>query len=430
MEAGGDRSKRDGWRCVAARRLVRLALGVLWSALGGLASAQSQPPRTLEHPAPPATAAAGRRLALVVGIDSYPRSPLLNARNDARAMAATLRDLGFTVTQLEDATRNQMVATLAAFSDQLRPDDVGFLFYAGHGLQIDGENYLVPADFDGTSATAARLGTLPVGELQAALSRARVSVLVLDACRNNPFASTRGGRGLAPMEARGSLVAFATGAGQTASDNPAAGNGLFTQQLLTTLREPNLPLRDVFYRVRQRVYDTTNGQQFPALYDGLLGDVVLRLDPGAAPPVAAAAAFAPPPAVVLPAVQTPSMANSFALEHQTGVLTIKEVHPGQLTAAGGRVQWAEVQQVGPRPASLDKKIKYTANSAVDDFNVACTGVKRAKEFFAMVEVRTDKRTYRFFLPTGSMEGKSYEESVRTARAIAANIRAACPGAKD
>lgn len=405
---------------------ARVPLCVLWSVLGGLAHAQSQPPRAFEHPTP---GPAGRRLALVVGIDSYPRSPLLNARNDARAMAATLRDLGFTVTMLEDASRNQMVTTLATFSDMLRPDDVGFLFYAGHGLQIDGENYLVPADFDATSATAARLGTLPVGELQAALSRARVSVLVLDACRNNPFASTRGGRGLAAMEARGSLVAFATGAGQTASDNPAAGNGLFTQQLLATLREPNLPLRDVFYRVRQRVYDATNGQQFPALYDGLLGDVVLRPGPGAAPPVAAAA-FAPPPVAVLPAVPTPSMANSFALEHQTGAIVIKEVHPGQLTAAGGRVQWSEAQQVGPRPPKLHEKIKYTANAAVDDFNVACTGIERAKEFYGMVEVRTDKRTYRFFLPSGSTEGMKDEEVVRTARAIAANIRAACPGVKD
>jgi hypothetical protein len=414
--------------------VARVPLFVLWSALGGLAHAQSQPPRAFEHPEP---AAAGRRLALVVGIDSYPRSPLLNARNDARAMAETLRDLGFTVTLLEDASRNQMVTTLATFSDMLRPDDVGFLFYAGHGLQIDGENYLVPADFDATSATAARLGTLPVGELQAALSRARVSVLVLDACRNNPFASTRGGRGLAAMEARGSLVAFATGAGQTASDNPAAGNGLFTQKLLTTLREPNLPLRDVFYRVRQRVYDATNGQQFPALYDGLLGDVVLRPGPGTMPSLAASAvsaapvpvsAGAPPPAVVMPAVQSPS--TSFALEHQTGAIVIKEVHPGQLTAAGGRVQWAEAQQVGVRPPKLHEKIKYTANAAVDDFNVACTGIERAKEYYGMVEVRTDKRTYRFFLPTGSMEGKSDDEVVRTARAIAAHIRAACPGVKD
>jgi hypothetical protein len=124
------------------------------------------------------------------------------------------------------------------------------------------------------------------------------------------------------------------------------------------------------------------------------------------------------------------MATGFQLEHQTGTVFIKEVHPGQLTAAGGRVQWSEAQQVGPRPPKLHEKIKYTAAPTADDFNVTCAGLERAKEFYGMVEVRTDKRTYRFFLPTARTEGMSEEELVRTARGIAANIRAACPGAKD
>jgi len=392
------------------------------------ARAQSAPPRAFEHPQPGADAAGGRRLALLVGIDSYPQSPLLNARNDARAMATTLRELGFTVTLLEDVGRTQMVSTVAAFSDALRPEDVAFFFYAGHGLQVDGENYLVPGDFNGASPTAVRLGTLPVSELQAALGRARVSVLVLDACRNNPFANMRsGGRGLAPMEARGSLVAFATGAGQTASDNPGTGNGLFTQQLLASLREPNLPLREVFYRARQRVHDATNGQQFPALYDGLLGDVVLRPGPGAAPPPVAqvsSAIVAPPPSAAFSAAPMP---GSFELEHQTGAMIIKEVHPGVLSARGGRVQWAESQQVGERPPKLHPKIKYTAAASNDDFNLACAQVVRAKEYYGMVEVRTNSRTYRFFLPSNSTEGMGDKEQIRAAKAIAETIRAACPG---
>jgi hypothetical protein len=110
-------------------------------------------------------------------------------------------------------------------------------------------------------------------------------MVVLDACRNNPYANQRGANGLAVMEARGSLIAFATGAGQTSSDNPGAANGLFTQELLRVLREPNLTAREAFFRVRQRVYNATNGRQFPAVYDGLLGDFVFRplAGSGAAP---------------------------------------------------------------------------------------------------------------------------------------------------
>jgi hypothetical protein len=328
--------------------------GTLAALIGvvSLVHAQPQPPRDL-------TLAGGRRVALVIGIDNYPRSPLLNARNDARAMASSLRELGFTVTLLEDITRNQMVGRVSEFSEALRPDDVAFFFYAGHGVQLEGENYLVPADFDGSSSTAARLNTLPVGELQSALGRAKVSVIVLDACRNNPFGNARsGGRGLAPVEARGNIIAFATGAGQTASDNPAAGNGLFTEQLLATLREPNLPLRDIFYRVRQRVYQVTNGQQFPAVYDGLLGEIVLRPDPtaGPVPPVAAASAVsaAPPPAALAAPLASAPTAPGYPFIHQGRSGLTGVTHTGVLTVTPGRVQWAE-----------------SPGNAKDDFSVSC-----------------------------------------------------------
>ena len=388
-----------------------------------LGHAQSQPPRDLLP--------AGRRLALVVGIDSYPRSPLLNARNDARAMAATLRELGFTVTLLEDISRTQMVTSMSAFSESLQAQDVAFFFYAGHGLQVDGENYLVPADFDGSSPTAVRLNTLPVGEIQAALGRAKVSVLVLDACRNNPFANTRsGGRGLAPMEARGNIIAFATGAGQTSSDNPAAGNGLFTQQLLSTLREPNLPLREIFYRVRQRVYDASNGQQFPAVYDGLLGEVVLRTDASgaSAPPAVVAAAPsptrpAPPaPAGTSPAPSVPSD-TSFELLHGSTGLTLS-FHPGRLTVTRGRLKWSE-----------------DAASKKDDFNVVCGSVseildapkygggapwkQKGLEYAGNSTIRVNNRTYVFWV----VLDERTDQTRPTPTAVFDAIRAACPAVK-
>lgn len=375
-------------------------------------SAQPQPPRDL-------TLASGRRVALVIGIDNYPRSPLLNARNDARAMASSLRELGFTVTLLEDITRSQMVGSVSAFSEALQPDDVAFFFYAGHGVQLEGENYLVPADFDGASSTAARLNTLPVGELQSALGRAKVSVIVLDACRNNPFANARsGGRGLAPIEARGNIIAFATGAGQTASDNSAAGNGLFTEQLLATLREPNLPLRDIFYRVRQRVYQATNGQQFPAVYDGLLGEIVLRPDPtaGPVPPVAVAPniSAAPPAAAPAPPAASAPTAPIYPFIHQGRSGLTGVIHTGVLTVTPGRVQWAE-----------------SPGNAKDDFSVSCAelGEISSKSRYSntpetSVYLRVKNRNFDLFLP---------DEAPNQVRPLPSKvveaIKTACPAVK-
>jgi hypothetical protein len=258
--------------------------------------------------------ASDRRLALVIGNDAYPRSPLVNARNDARAMGSALRDLGFTVTSLENGTRQQTTGAIARFEAGLTASDVAFFFYAGHGLQVDGENFLVPVDFAGDSATAVRLNALSVSELQNAIGKAKVSIVVLDACRNNPFLASRGGgAGLAPVEARGNLIAFATGAGQTASDS-GGGNGLFTQQLLGLIRQPDLSIRDVFFRVRQKVYEASGGKQFPAVYDGLLGDITLRTGtvaasapPAGAKPTGGAKPTAKPAAATAsPAARTPA----------------------------------------------------------------------------------------------------------------------------
>jgi hypothetical protein len=227
-----------------------------------------------------------RRVALVVGNDSYSGAAALhNGRNDARGVGTALRELGFAVTVLEDASQATMGRALAALSDSVGPDDVAFFYFAGHGIQDGGENFLIPTDYSGNSTAAVRFGAVSVTQIQAVLSKARVSMVVLDACRNNPYANQRGANGLAVMEARGSLIAFATGAGQTSSDNPGAANGLFTQELLRVLREPNLTAREAFFRVRQRVYNATNGRQFPAVYDGLLGDFVFRplAGSGAAP---------------------------------------------------------------------------------------------------------------------------------------------------
>lgn len=271
-------------RASRVRRIGQLAaIGLL--ILQPLAFAQA--PRRLppsQTPAPPA-----RRLALVVGNDTYEGAPLRNARNDARAMTRALRELGFDVTALEDTTRSVLVSALLAFGRGLTATDLALVYYAGHGVHVEGENYLIPIDFRGRNEDAVRVDALAVGEVTRALGRARVAVLVLDACRSNPFTGARdAGRGLAQVEARGTLVLFAAGAGQTAEDSADDANGVFTGELVRALGEPGLGLRDIAVRVRQRVLARTNGRQFPAFYDALEDDVVLR--PGAVSGTASRAA--------------------------------------------------------------------------------------------------------------------------------------------
>jgi hypothetical protein len=272
--------------------VIRLLLSLVLVAtpyLSGVCPSQASNVAAQGRTSPPVS----RKVALIVGNDSYATMPLQNARRDARAIEAELRALGFEAVLIEDADGAAFKKHLEAFSDQLRPDDVAFFFYAGHGVQVEGENYLLPVDYSGSSGKGAVLQGVSATRIQSWLATARVSLLVLDACRNNPYGQSRGGAaGLAPMEARGSLIAFATGAGQTASDNPSGGQGRFTGVLLDVLREPGLSIRDVFFRVRQRVHEISGGEQFPAVYDSLLGDVVLR--PSAV--ASAAPAEAPSPA--------------------------------------------------------------------------------------------------------------------------------------
>src|SRR4029079_14936417 len=141
------------------------------------------------------------RRALVVGNDDYGGSRLANAVNDARAMKAALEDAGCSVTLIENATRQALATGIAAFSREIGRDDVSLFYFAGHGVQVDGENFLIPTDFHGASTADVRFNAIKVAEIQQLMEKSRVSLIVLDACRNNPFAGARGAGGLAPMEA-------------------------------------------------------------------------------------------------------------------------------------------------------------------------------------------------------------------------------------
>ena len=208
------------------------------------------------------------RVALVIGNSAYPGAPLLNPGNDAKAMAATLKEMGFQVIEARDATRAQMTEAIARTRDVLKGrSGVGMFYYAGHGLQLDWRNYMVPVDARLSGAADLPGQTVDVTQVIEAFKAAgnRMNIVVLDACRDNPFAGTAVHKGLAQMDAPpGTLLAYATAPGNVAEDgSTTSANGLYTQHLVHELKQPNARIEDVFKRVRFQVRRESQGRQIP-----------------------------------------------------------------------------------------------------------------------------------------------------------------------
>lgn len=359
---------------------------------------------------------AGRRIALVIGNDRYSGPMVLqNARRDATAIAGELRGLGFQTTLVQDATRQQFDDALERFAGALAAADVALFYYAGHGVQVKNENYLIPVDYAGNSEDGVVLRGVGATKIQTMIARARVSILVLDACRNNPYAGARSaGGGLAPpIEAVGTLVAFATGAGQVASDNPGGTQGTFTGALLEALRVPGLSIQDVFKRARQQVYSVTNGRQWPALYDNLIGDIILRpLAPGDTPPAPPAtkpivnAPPAPPASRGRGAGTTaaPSVVPSPAPAWMVG--DFRGVNPGtksnvEITVHADGTITGFVDAGGPRATPVQYVWIASTNQMVDPTGAYIFDVERTENAFRTRQVGAAANTVnyrRMYLP--------------------------------
>jgi hypothetical protein len=207
------------------------------------------------------------RTALVIGNGNYGNAPLPNPANDAGAIGERLGRLGFKVTTLIDAKREAMRNAAADYGEQLaRHKGVGLFYFAGHGLQLSWRNFLVPVDANLARADDVVLQTLDLRQLFDRLGRAgnAMNVIILDACRDNPFGSElKTGKGLSQMDAPiGTLLAYATSPGNVASDG-AGANGLYTEHLLREIHAPEARIEDVFKRVRLGVRRASNGQQIP-----------------------------------------------------------------------------------------------------------------------------------------------------------------------
>ena len=255
------------------------AIGVLAALLVGVS-----------HPA-----LAEKRVALVIGNNAYQNVPALKkAVNDSHTVGDSLKQLGFTVVSGENLTRRAMSEQLLAFDRMLDRGDVAFFFFAGHGFEIKGENYLLPTDVPAATDGQEELVRDASFPAQRVIDRlqargVRTAILVLDACRNNPFerSGTRavaGNGGLAPMTpAEGVFVVFSAGAKQTAldrlSDDDASPNSVFTRFFTKELATPGLTLVQVAKRTQsdvRQIAASVRHDQTPAYYDQIVGDVVLN----------------------------------------------------------------------------------------------------------------------------------------------------------
>ena len=263
------------------------------------AAAPAKPAGAASPPPPPAAeqrqrAETSRRVALVIGNGAYARvRPLPNPTNDARAMAKSLRDIGFVVTEGTDLDRAAMQATIRDFLRDAARSQVAVVYYAGHGVQIDGRNYLVPVDIQFQAGNGMTDAMMDMDTIMAGLDdQVRTNILILDACRNNPMApklasagparDIEAGSGLAAPATlsagstlgAGTLIAFATAPGQVALDGEGA-NSPFSAALTRHIGTPGLEVQQMLTRVRAEVVAATKGKQVPWSNSSLLGEVYL-----------------------------------------------------------------------------------------------------------------------------------------------------------
>ncbi|MBM3224517.1 MAG: caspase family protein, partial [Candidatus Tectomicrobia bacterium] len=217
------------------------------------------------------------RLALLIGNAAYDTAPLRNPVNDVRSMTATLRALGFTVNALENAPLNKMKQAIDDFGEALRRGGgVGLFYFSGHGMQVKGRNFIIPIGAQVKGERDIEYESVDVGRVLGKMEDAgnRVNLVILDACRDNPFARSfrSAAAGLASMDAAsGTFVAYATAPGRTADDG-SGSNGLYTEQLIRYMKLPGLKVEDVFKRVRVDVEQQSSGKQVPWESSSLKGD--------------------------------------------------------------------------------------------------------------------------------------------------------------
>jgi len=282
QDTSEEQAKQKQAEFEAQRKATELALAEAEQAKRKQAELEAQLAAVQQAQVKPTVSAVtqGKRVALVIGNAKYKFNPLNNPVNDATDMAASLRSVGFDVIEVKDATLKQMRAATRQFADKLEVSDVGLVYYSGHGIEVKGKNYLIPVNADirreyevvDQAFDASNL--LRMMESLQSGTKKRVNILIVDACRNNdlPKSWRSTNNGLARMDApAGSFISFATAPGQVAADGQGR-NSPYTKHLLQALKQPNVPIEQVFKQVRRKVMAETSGEQVPWENSSLVGD--------------------------------------------------------------------------------------------------------------------------------------------------------------
>jgi hypothetical protein len=226
-------------------------------------------------------AGAANRIALVIGNSNYKSAPLKNPVNDAKDMAAILKYFGFEVTLKLDIDHRIMEKSIRNFGKKLLNGGIGLFYYAGHGTQVKGHNYLIPINSEIESEADVKFETVDAGLILGKMEDAQndLNIIILDACRNNPFARSfrSPSLGLARMDApKGSLIAYSTAPGSVAADGDNR-NGIYTKYLLENMKRPGLKIEEILKNVRVAVVSETSSKQIPWESSSLMGDFYFNI---------------------------------------------------------------------------------------------------------------------------------------------------------
>ncbi len=239
-----------------------------------------------------------KRIALVIGNAAYKSAPLKNPNNDAKDMASMLKRFGFDVTLKINARKKTMEMAIRDFGNKIKRGGIGLFYYAGHGMQIKGSNYLIPIGTNIQAEDEIEYDAVDMGRVLSKMESAGndMNIIILDACRDNPFARSfrSSSRGLVRMDApKGTLIVYSTSPGKTAADGTGR-NGIFTEHFLNIIKETNLEITHLLKEVRRRVSDETNGIQIPWESSSLIGNFYFPSQPKPAKPVEAGGIKLPP----------------------------------------------------------------------------------------------------------------------------------------
>lgn len=331
-----------------------------------------------------------RRVALVIGNGTYNLFPLRSPVTDATDMGQALVNLGFDVTCKTNLNQNEMKQAIKAFGESIKPGVAGLFYYAGHAVQVNGRNYLVPIGAQINNEIEVEYETVDAGFvlLQMQKGRGSSNIIILDASRSNPFRqkfrSTNDG--LAPINApSGTLIAYATAPGYIAIDGEGR-NGLYAQELLKAMREPALKIEDVFKRVRGSVRNLTAGKQVTWESSSLVEDFYFFPDKGGPNELQKREGWPNASIVPPPAVETTS--NRSLLSK-----TAADVFINQGDTAAKQKRWAEAENEYKQAVDLDPVNARLRRKLGDMLSQQKKWDEAEAQYLAAVQIEPQNKTY-------------------------------------